>query len=61
MREIGAFYTEAGLPEGGELFEGLAKLFERMDREKGEGSRAGDVLREARVLVGEMEKEGEKK
>lgn len=60
MQEIGEYYTEAGYPEGGEMFEGIAKLFERTDREKeGDGS-AGEVLNKAAELARGLMKEGEK-
>lgn len=49
MQEIGAYYTEAGVPEGGEVFEGIAKVFDRTDKEK--DGKAGDVLREAARLA----------
>lgn len=53
MQEIGSYYTEAGIPEGGELFEGMAKLFDRTDREK--DGNAGEVLKRAAQLVKELE------
>lgn len=53
MQEIGAYYTEAGVPEGGELFEGMAKLFERTDKEK--DGNAGEVLKRAAQLAKEFE------
>lgn len=54
MQEIGAYYTEAGVPEGGELFEGLAKLYERTDVEK--DGNAGDVLRKAARIASEQQR-----
>lgn len=55
MREIGQYYTEAGVPEGGEVFEGIAKVFDRTDKEQ--DGEAGNVLREAARLAKSHRKE----
>ncbi|KAF8317149.1 6-phosphogluconate dehydrogenase C-terminal domain-like protein [Clavulina sp. PMI_390] len=64
MQEIGAYFAEAGVPEGQELFEGMAKLFDRTDKEKDgslEEKGAGGVLREAARLAKVEQEKGKQK
>lgn len=56
MQEIGAYYAAAGVPEGEELFEGMAKLFGRTDMEKEGDTGAGEVLRKAAKIATEKGK-----
>lgn len=52
MQEIASYFTAAGVPEGGEMFEGISNLFQRTDKEK-EG-KVGNTLKEASELAGEL-------
>ncbi|KAF8317150.1 6-phosphogluconate dehydrogenase C-terminal domain-like protein [Clavulina sp. PMI_390] len=61
MQQIGSYYAEVGVPEGKELFEGIAKLYERTDREKDDSLEqrgAGGVMREAARLAKLEEEKG---